>query len=114
MDEQTKKRLENRGWGVGSVEDFVGLSPEELAYIDMRIALCRVLRSRRKEARISQQALAHKLDSTRSQVLKIESGDPSVTMDLLVRALLAVGASPAEIGRIFVEEPEAESLRRAS
>lgn len=114
MDEQKRRRLEAAGWMVGSVEDFLGLSPAELAYIDMSLALSRLLGERRAQARVSRQTLARKLKVRPSDVAKMEDGDPSVTMDLLVRALLAVGAAPAEIGRVFADTPEAESLRRAS
>lgn len=114
MDERTRRRLSSAGWNVGSVEDFLGLAPEELAYIDIRLALSRALRERRQRAQISQQALARKLKSSQSRVSKMEAGDPSVTMDLLVRALLAVGATPEEIGRALAVTPNSRPLRQAS
>ena len=114
MDEQKRRRLEAAGWTVGSVEDFLGLSPDELAYIDMSLALSRLLKERREQARISHQALARKLKSSPSLVAKMEAGDSSATVDMLMRALLALGVSPADIGQAIAAKPEPESLRRAS
>ena len=114
MDEQKRRRLEAAGWTVGSVEDFLGLSPAELAYIDMSLALSRLLRERRAQADVSQQTLARRLKSRPSHVAKMEDGDPSVTIDMLMQALLALGVSAADIGRALGDTPEVESLRRAS
>lgn len=114
MDRDKSRRLEAAGWIVGSAEDLLGLSPEELAYIDMSLALSRMLRERRQQAGLSQQALARKLKSSQSRVLKMEADDPSVTIDLLVRALLAIGATPEEIGRAMAIQPQADPLCRAS
>jgi DNA-binding XRE family transcriptional regulator len=114
MDEQTRNRLEGAGRKVGSVEDFLGLSEAELAYIDMRLALSRALKRRRQAAGMSQQALARRLGSSQPRVSKMESGDPSVTLDLRVRALLETGATPDEIGQALIAKPAPDPLRRAS
>jgi hypothetical protein len=37
--------------------------------------------------------------SSQSRVAKMETGDATVSLDLLVRSLLAIGASPKDIGR---------------
>jgi hypothetical protein len=31
----------------------------------------------------------------------MEAGDPSVTIDLMMRSLFAVGVSPKQIGKVF-------------
>ena len=43
-----------------------------------------------------------RLGSSQSRVAKMEAADPSVSLDLLVRGLLATGASPRDIGRVLV------------
>lgn len=99
MDAKKRKRLESAGFTVGSATDFLGLSAEESALVDMRLALSRALRERRGEAGLTQTALARRIGSSQSRVAKMEAGDPSVSLDLLIRALLAVGASRRDVGQ---------------
>jgi DNA-binding transcriptional regulator YiaG len=93
------KRLEQAGWRVGSATEFLDLAPEEVALIEMRLALSTSLKARRLKQGLSQQALASRLASSQSRVAKMEAGDPSVSLDLLIRALLATGAAPRDIAR---------------
>ena len=37
--------------------------------------------------------------STQSRVAKMEAGDPSVSVDLLIRTLLALGLNRQQVGR---------------
>jgi len=94
-----QNKLEKAGWKVGTVDDFLGLSPEELAYIDMKLALSRSLKEKRVKKRLSQVAFAAKIDSSQSRVAKMEAGDPSVSIDLLMKSLLALGASKKEVAK---------------
>lgn len=98
MDAKRRKQLERAGFAVGSAADLLDLSPEEEALIEMRLALSRALRERRAEAGLTQAALARLTGSSQSRVAKMEAGDPSVSLDLLIRALLAVGASRRDVG----------------
>jgi ribosome-binding protein aMBF1 (putative translation factor) len=91
MTAAKRKRLEKAGWTVGSTADFLRLNPEEQAIIEMRVALGAMLRDRRRVLGLSQVTLAKRLGSSQSRVAKMESADPSVSLDLLVRALLAAG-----------------------
>ena len=91
MDRKKKARLESAGWAVGSAKDFLGLSEAESALIELKLDLSRLHRERRERAGLSQQALAKRLHSSQSRVAKMEAGDPSVSMDLLVRSLLVLG-----------------------
>lgn len=99
MDTRKRKRLESAGFAVGSTADFLGLSAEEGALVEMRLALSLALRDRRGEAGLTQAALARRIGSSQSRVAKMEAGDPSVSLDLLIRALLAVGASRRDVGQ---------------
>ena len=101
MDAKKLKKIKKEGWGVGSVADFLDLSPEEMAYIDMRLKLAKSLREKRKKQRLSQAELAIKIKSSKPRVAKIEAGDPSVSLDLMIRTLLALGASQKEVGKIL-------------
>ncbi len=99
MDARKRKKLEQAGFAVGSAADFLELSAEELALVEMRLALSRTLRERRTEAGLTQQQVARRTGSSQSRVAKMEAGDPSVSLDLLIRALLNIGASRRDIGQ---------------
>ncbi len=99
MDKKKKKNLESKGYKVGSVEEFLGLSTEESEYIELKLALSRALAKRRKQKKLTQAQLAKMLKSSQSRVAKIEKGDPSVSVDLLVKSLLAMGANKKSIAK---------------
>ena len=99
MNKVKQKNLEKSGWEIGSAKDFFGLSDEESSYIELKIKLSTNLRKLRTEHNITQVELAKILKSSQSRVAKIETGDPSVSLDLIIRSLLALGASNKEIAR---------------
>jgi ribosome-binding protein aMBF1 (putative translation factor) len=101
MRKQKKKRLAAKGWKVGSVKEFLGLSDQESAYIELKIRLAAGLRERRQKKGLSQLDLAAKLQSSQSRVAKMEAGDPSVSLDLLIRSLISLGASERELSQII-------------
>lgn len=91
MTERYRRLLERNGWKVGTVAEFLNLTPEESALIELQISLADALKTERTRQKLSQHALAKKLGSSQSRVAKMETGHPSVSLDLLVRALLALG-----------------------
>jgi ribosome-binding protein aMBF1 (putative translation factor) len=99
MKAAKRKRLEQAGWRVGSTEDFLGLSKEEQALVEIKLALADAVKSQREKHHLSQSTLAARMRSSQSRVAKIEAGDPSVSLDLLVRAVLAAGATKKEIAK---------------
>jgi hypothetical protein len=101
MRKAKKQRLEKKGFRVGTVAEFLELSPEESTYIEMKLRLGESLRQRRKRRRLSQVELAKLIRSSQSRVAKMEGGDPSVSLDLLIRSLLALGASNRELARVI-------------
>ncbi len=101
MRKEKKKRLEAKGWKVGTTKEFLGLSAEESAYIELKIRLAEGLRQRRKVSGLSQMDLAAKLQSSQSRIAKMEAADSSVSMDLLIRSLITLGASDRELSKIF-------------
>jgi DNA-binding XRE family transcriptional regulator len=94
-----RKKLEDRGWKVGSANEFLDLSPDEVAYIEMKLALSSSLKMHRLKNNMSQVELAKAVKSSQSRIAKMEAGDPSVSIDLLMKSLLALGASPKELAR---------------
>jgi DNA-binding XRE family transcriptional regulator len=99
MDKRKKKDLESKGYKVGSVEEFLGLSTDESEYIELKLALSQALAKRRKQKKMTQAQLAKMLKSSQSRVAKIEKGDPSVSVDLLIKSLLAMGANKKSIAK---------------
>ena len=99
MDKKTKKKLEAAGWKVGDAQDFLDLSDAESAFIDMKLALAEDLRSRRVARHLNQTQVARIVGSSQSRVAKMEAADPSVSIDLLIKALLRLGAERRDVAK---------------
>lgn len=101
MDAAEQKQLEASGWKIGSADEFLGLTAVESACLDIRMSLARGLRARRVDMRLTQVDLARRLRSSQSSVAKMESGDPSVSLDLLIRSLLVLGLSRSDLASLM-------------
>ncbi len=101
MRASKKAKLASRGWKVGDTREFLDLSSEEAALIELRLKLAEGLKARRKRKRLTQQDLAAAVQSSQSRVAKMESGDPTVSIDLLMRSLIVLGASRRDLARII-------------
>ena len=101
MKKAKADRLQKSGWKVGTAKEFLGLSEEESALIEMKLALAGSLKQLRQSNDMSQYELAKRLGSSQSRVAKMEAADGSVSMELLVRSLLVLGASRQEVGKII-------------
>lgn len=99
MQANKRKKLEAAGWKVGSVDEFLALTPDESAYIEMKLALSHSLKQRRLENKLSQVELAKLAHTSQSRIAKMEAGDPSVSIDLIMKTLLALGASPKDVAK---------------
>ena len=101
MRKAKRERLQKKGWKIGTVDEFLDLSPEEASYIELKLRLSENLRKRRQRRKLTQDQLAKLIKSSQSRVAKMETGDPSVSIDLLIRSLLALGASNRELGKVI-------------
>jgi ribosome-binding protein aMBF1 (putative translation factor) len=99
MRHRKKRRLEKAGFRVGSTQGFLNLNEEEMALVNMRLSLAGAVRGRRTRMGFSQSELARRLGSSQSRVAKLEAGEADVSFELLVRAMLATGAEPSDVGR---------------
>lgn len=99
MDARKRKRLEAKGWTFGDAKEFLGLSDAEAAYVEVKARLAVALTKRRERQGVTQVELARRMGSSQSRVAKAEAADPSVSVDLLLRSLLAIGATPADVAR---------------
>jgi predicted XRE-type DNA-binding protein len=101
MKTAKKRRLESKGWKFGDTREFLNLSAEEAAYVELKLALSKNLQALRRQKKMTQEELARRLKSSQSRVAKMEAGDPSVSVDLLVRSLLALGASRKHLAEML-------------
>src|SRR5690349_15115621 len=95
------KRLNSAGWKVVSAKDSLGASDQEAVPVEVELWLMSALRESRRKRGISQVELAKRMGSSQSRIAKIEAGDPAVSLDLILRALVASGASRREIQETF-------------
>jgi DNA-binding XRE family transcriptional regulator len=101
MDAAKRARVEAAGWRVGDAEDFLELTPEEAAIVEVKLALSDYMRELRRERHWTQTQLAHRIGSSQSRVAKMEAADPTVSLDLMLKSLFSLGASPCDVGRII-------------
>ena len=106
MDETTRKKLEVAGWTTGDARDFLELTDDEAEFIEMKLALARDLRARRLERHLNQTQVAKIVGSSQSRVAKMEAADSSVSMDLLIKALLKLGAARKDVAEAVTRDPE--------
>jgi ribosome-binding protein aMBF1 (putative translation factor) len=104
MEKRKKERLEGAGWRVGSTADFLGLSDEEAALVEVKLGLASAVRKQRSRRGMTQAQLSRLLGSSQSRVAKMEAADPSVSIDLMVRSLLRMGASRKDVAS-FIAMP---------
>ena len=101
MNTSKKKRLEAAGWRVGNAAGFLGLSAAEDLLVEIKLALADAVRTRRTKLGLTQAELARRMRSSQSRVAKLEAGDRTVSIDLLVYALVVLGATRQQLARIF-------------
>ncbi len=99
MKAAKRSRLEKAGWRIGDAADFLQLSADESAIVEMKLSLADQIKLHRKRLGMTQAELARLLGSSQSRVAKMEVGEGSVSMDLLVRALLAMGVPSSSVGK---------------
>jgi hypothetical protein len=99
MDKKRADRLKRAGWAIGDVGDFLELTDEERTFIETKLALAVAVRDRRRSHRLSQTQLARKVGSSQSRVAKMEAADPTVSLDLLIRSLVSLGATRVDIAK---------------
>ncbi len=91
MDKDKQARLERAGWRAGDAADFLGLREQERAFVELKLASW------------TQSQVARRLGSSQSRVAKMEAADASVSVDLLLKSLLTLGASREEVGNVIAK-----------
>ncbi len=101
MEQHRKAKLEEKGFRVGTAAEFLGLKPEEETYIEIRLEISGLVKSQRKKRGLTQQQLARAIGSSQSRVAKMEAGEPSTSLDLMIKTLLRLGISKKQIGNLL-------------
>lgn len=103
MEEAKRKRLEAAGWHFGNAADFLDLTPEENTLVEIKLALSRSIKTTRQNRAMTQMELANRIQSSQSRISQAEKGDVSVSLELMIYAMLAMGATPEEIGQVIAQ-----------
>ncbi len=101
MDDEKRAKLKAKGWKVGTVAEFLELSPEQSAIIELRLVLSKALKQKRLDSKMTQEKFAKRLHSSQSRLAKMEAGEKSVSLDLLINNLLAVGVDRKGLAEII-------------
>jgi DNA-binding XRE family transcriptional regulator len=101
MKQSKRKKLESKGWKIGATEEFLQLTPEESEYVEIKLNLSKNLKERRQLKNMTQEDLARLIKSSQSRVAKMEAGDPTVSIDLLIRSLLALGTKKNTLAKML-------------
>ena len=104
MDKKRKQQLEEKGFRVGPAADFLELSPEEEAYIEIRLDISNMVKAQRVKRGWTQEQIARAIGSSQSRIAKLEGGNPGISIDLMFKALLRLGTSKKQIGKLLEEE----------
>ena len=104
MGEKKRKALVATGHFVGDVADFLGMSEPERQLLDLRAAVSKAVRERRRALNMTQAELAALIQSTQPRVVKIEIGGGDVSLDMMFRALVAVGGGLGDLIAPIVPE----------
>ena len=100
-----------KDWKEGTVQDFLDLSDVDMALVETKVALTRMLRRKRLASQLTQSDMARAMQTSQSRVARIEAGDPSVSLDLVFKALYTVGMTPHDVGGVMRETGVPYSVR---
>ena len=112
MNPEKRQKLKAAGWTIGNTEDFLGLTSAESQIVELKLALSDRLKSLRENQHLTQKELAKKIQSSQSRVAKMETGDSSVSIDLLLRALFSMGATCEDIAKLISQSDHQRKKQR--
>lgn len=101
MTPEKRARLESAGFRVGDAADFVDLSREEHETVELRVSLARLVSDLRRSTRLTQKQLAARIGSDQARISRLEAADLSVSVDQMLEAAFALGASRKDIADVL-------------
>jgi DNA-binding XRE family transcriptional regulator len=99
MRHRKLQKLARLSYRKTTTQAFLGLSDEEMSLIDLKISLIGKLKATRTQRNMTQHQLAKLINSSQSRIAMLERGRPDVSLDLICRALFALGVSRRELGK---------------
>ncbi|MDD4019941.1 MAG: helix-turn-helix domain-containing protein [Kiritimatiellae bacterium] len=103
-----------KGWVEGSAQELLGMTDAETAYVETKVALTRAVRERRLALGLSQANMAKALGTSQSRFSFIEKGDPSVSIDLALRALFVTGMDVQGVAAVMAGTFRPKAPRRTA
>ena len=113
MERARMRRLREAGWSPRDAAAFLAASDPEAAVVEARRSLASALRRRRNARELTQVRLAALLGSSQSRVAKMEAADATVSLELLMRGLVVMGATRGDVGRALAERGRAAAATGA-
>ncbi len=110
MDQKKRKKMEAKGWKITSAAEFLELTPDEESLIELRLALSSAVKKHRLEAKLTQEEAARILHSSQSRIAKIEAGDTTVSLDLLIRSLFGLGVTSSDLPKLLEQNLKPASV----
>lgn len=101
MKQSKQHKLKAAGWRIGSAREFLGLSDVEALLIEIKLGLATELHRRRNRLGWTQARAAREIGSSQSRLAKMEAAEAGVSIDLLVRALISLGASRKDVAAVM-------------
>src|SRR5947209_3196468 len=101
MKQSKRQKLTELGYRVTDTQELLGLSDGEMALIDLKISLIEKLKEIRGSKNVTQQQLARLIHSSQSRIAMLEKGRPDISLDLICRALFALGVNRRELGKVI-------------
>ena len=80
MDDIIKARLEAAGFQEMTVSEFLGLTPEENEWIEMRLALSRLIKQRREASRLTPQELKKRFGPDAARISKMDNSGEDISL----------------------------------
>jgi DNA-binding transcriptional regulator YiaG len=111
MDRKRRKALEADGWKVGTVQEALGLSDEEMALVDMKFSLSEAVKAVRARRKVTQAQLAKLMDTGQSRIAALENGDASI--EAMIRALLLLGSTRRQIANKLAGNSKRKPVKAA-
>ena len=102
MKAPKQNKLKAKGWKISTTTDFLELTDQQAAYIELKLKLASYLKKIRTQRHLTQKDICKLINSSQSRVAKMERGDHSVSLDLLIKSLLALGVSNEDIGKTII------------
>ena len=99
LSAERRAELERKGARETTVRELFGLDDADMQIIELRIRIAREVKRRRLAAKMSQKALADRLEVSQPRIPTIEAGTSS-SLETVVLAFFATGGTLSELAAV--------------